>query len=239
MPCLNRPKNEAKSTNLASWCRKSDFSFLCADYYGVGRSSGEFQDGSVGRWTSDTLKLIEQEQKSCKSSKVILVGHGVGTWVSFLVASKRPDLIDGIVGMSADPDFTEELLWKKLPEEVKTRIMNDGVYEITWGAEKYPISRKLIEDGRENLILEGGKNSLPVKCPVRLIHSISDEEVDYTFALKLVDNCISDNASVLLLKDSCHNMEDERDFKAMRTMVSEVIDSNVEGRFDLTSPGSG
>ena len=32
-------------------------------------------------------------------SKPVLVGHGVGTWISVLVASQRPDLIHGIVGM--------------------------------------------------------------------------------------------------------------------------------------------
>ena len=66
-----------------------------------------------------------------------------------------PHLVSGIVGMSADPDFTEELLWKTLSEEVKTKIMNDGVYEITWGINKYPITRNLIEDGRKNLLLAG------------------------------------------------------------------------------------
>ena len=66
-----------------------------------------------------------------------------------------PNLVSGIVGMSADPDFTEELLWKTLSEDVKTKIMNDGVYEITWGINKYPITRNLIEDGRKNLLLAG------------------------------------------------------------------------------------
>jgi hypothetical protein len=59
--------------------------------------------------------------------------------------------------MGADPDFTEELLWKKLPEEVKNKIMNEGMAEITWGTEKYPISKSLIEDGRNNLLLTGTK----------------------------------------------------------------------------------
>ena len=48
-----------------------------------------------------------------------------------MVAKSRPDLTGGIVGISADPDFTEELLWKRLPEETKEKIMNDVLYEIT------------------------------------------------------------------------------------------------------------
>jgi len=51
--------------------------------------------------------------------------------------------------------------------------------------ESYPISRTLIEDGRNNLILRGGTDSLPLTCPVRLIHSQSDEEVPYETAIKV------------------------------------------------------
>ena len=92
-----------------------------------------------------------------RQGQVVLVGHGVGAWIAFLVASQRPDLVSGIVGLAADPDFTEELLWKTLDEEVKNKIMNDGQCEIKWGNDKYLISRNLIEDGRKNLLLTGGK----------------------------------------------------------------------------------
>ena len=215
LPCLNRPKNEDKASNLVAWCRRSDYSFICADYYGVGRSSGTFEDGTVGRWARDTITLIESVIKK----KVVLVGHGVGAWVSFIIASKKPDLVSGIVGLSADPDFTEELLWKNLDDNVKEKIMSDGLHEITWGNTKYPISRKLIEDGRENLLLGGVANSYPVTCPVRLIHSISDEEVNYSYALKLVENIQSKDAVVTLLKDSNHSMEDDIDMRTMRNCI--------------------
>jgi pimeloyl-ACP methyl ester carboxylesterase len=63
-----------------------------------------------------TLQLIEAV---CPDNKVVLVGGGVGGWVSILIALQRPDLVAGIVGLGADPDFTENLLWKELPEETK------------------------------------------------------------------------------------------------------------------------
>ena len=92
-----------------------------------------------------------------KQGKTILVGHGVGAWISFIIASRRPDLVRGVVGIAADPDFTEELLWKGLSEEVKNTIMTEGSALIKWGGSKYPISKKLIEDGRLNLLLPGGE----------------------------------------------------------------------------------
>lgn len=236
LPGLIRQKNEAKTINLKSLCKKLGVTFLCADYVGVGKSSGNFIDGSVSRWASDTIELIENLLP--KQRKVILVGHGVGTWISIVVAKQRPDLISGIVGMAADPDFTEELLWKKLDETTKLKIMNEGVCNITWGSEIYPISRNLIEDGRNNLLLAGTKNSVDIKCPLRLIHGLKDEEVPFTFALKLAENVKSDDVSVTLLKNSNHALDSEEDFKAMRSMINDVIDTDF-GFYDLTSPGSG
>ena len=239
LPGLIRQKNEAKATNLQAFCRRNDLTYFCADYLGVGRSSGAFEDGSVGKWASDSIMLMESVLDVGKSSgKVILVGHGVGAWVSMLVASKRPDLVSGIVGLSADPDFTEELLWKTLPEDKKQEIMNKGVAEITWGTEKYKISRKLIEDGRENLLLRGQPGSIPVRCPVRLVHSLNDEEVPFALALKLAENCASTDTTVCLVKGSSHALDREADMNTMRHMIWEVLDA-FKGEFDLRSPGSG
>ena len=50
--------------------------------------------GTVSRWTEDTIFLIE---RLITKSPVILVGSGVGGWISLLVASKRPDLVAGLV----------------------------------------------------------------------------------------------------------------------------------------------
>ena len=85
----------------------------------------------MSRWASDTIALMEAVLTG-NSEKTVLVGHGVGAWISFVVAQKRPDLVAGIVGMAADPDFTEELLWKKLPEDVKNRIVSSLHARAKW-----------------------------------------------------------------------------------------------------------
>lgn len=235
LPGLVREKNEGKSISLQSYCKKADYTFISADYYGVGRSEGHFAQGTVSRWTEDSIELIERVLDT-KRERIFLFGHGLGAWISFLIAVRRPDLVRGIVGVSADPDFTEELLWKQLSDEVKHKIMQDGVCEITWGQEKYPITRSLIEDARMNLLLAGSVN---VTCPVRLLHSLSDEEVPYSFALRLAENLASEDTRVVLMKGVAHEMEGEREFLAMRALLDEVVTAARESEIDLTSPGSG
>jgi pimeloyl-ACP methyl ester carboxylesterase len=210
LPGLSEKKNQALSTNLQSFCKKNEFSFLCADYFGIGRSDGKLSDGCVSRWASDTITLLDKLLSKENNDKAILVGRGVGAWISFVVAAKRPDRVAGIVGMAADPDFTEELLWKSFDEDMKKKITSaadDATFEITWGQEKYTISKNLIMDGRKNLLLSGSAGSVPVKCPIRLIHGVYDEEVPYTIALKLLENCKSRDGQLVLLKTSSHAME--------------------------------
>ncbi len=207
---------------------------MCADYYGVGRSDGKFSDGNLSRWTGDSVKLMESV---LPGQKFVVVGAGVGGWISVLLAKERPDLVAGVVGLAADPDFTEDLLWATLSEEDKTAIMDQGVKEINWGEASYPISRSLIEDGRKNLILRSGKAGLNIECPVRIIHSMNDEEVPFQTALTLADCISTPDVVVTLTKDSKHQLDAEEDFRRMRNAVEDIFDSVLE--FDLRSPASG
>jgi pimeloyl-ACP methyl ester carboxylesterase len=185
---------------------KEGHHFICADWYSRGDSCGEVMDATLTRWTSDIIRLLDEcapdVEGGTGGTKAILVGAGVGVWVAVLVAMQRPDLARGLVGIGGDPDFTEDLLWKELPEDVKDEIMTKGVKEITWGRLNavYPITRSLIEDGRKNLVLRGGPGSLPIKCPVRLIHSINDEEVPVETSTKLAECVESQNCVISMPK---------------------------------------
>ncbi|CAN0216545.1 unnamed protein product, partial [Phaeothamnion confervicola] len=130
LPAFDSPKNDLKATIIERLCSTMGRTYLSADWYGVGRSTGDFSKGTVTRWAEDTIKLIEAV---APTKKCVLVGGGVGGWVSVLVALRRPDLVCGLVGLAADPDFTESLLWKYLPEEKKAEIMEKGTSNVTWG----------------------------------------------------------------------------------------------------------
>lgn len=238
LPGLLKEKSDLKSINLQSLCKKEDFTFLSADYLGVGRSGGSFSDATISKWTDDIIYLIDTLLQPIKI-KPIFVGHALGAWITFLIAKKRPDLVGGIVGISSDPDFTEELLWKTLSPEIKERIMNEGEHEITWGNERYPITRNLIEDGRKNLILNGEKGSFKLKCAVRLLHAMYDEEVPYSFALRLTEICSTDDIALSLVKSASHEMDGEEEIKLMRSMIFDLMTVFREGEYDLTSPASG
>lgn len=216
--CLNNladVKLNEKSTEVFEYCRKENKNFLCFDWFGRGESTGKLMEATISRWTEDTIHFLENEATHVKGGiagvKAALVGVGVGGWVAVLVALRRPDLVRGIVGLSADPDFTEDLLWNQLPEEEKDAIMRDGFREVKWGGreEVYPITSSLIIDGRKNLVLRGGKDSLEIMCPVRLIHSLEDEEVPYSVPLRLADAIQTNNIRVIMPKVGGHDLQED------------------------------
>ena len=236
LPAFDTPKNDLKASIIERYCRNSGHTYISADWYGCGSSTGNFEDGTLSRWTEDTIYLLENVGKGKKTT---LVGGGVGGWVALLVAVQRPDLVAGIVGLAADPDFTERLLWAQLPEETKDKIMKEGVADVPWGSmgTMYTISRALIEDGRKNLVLTGDPGRLPVTCPVRLVHGLRDEEVPHSVAIELSKRLASRDVVISLIKGGHHNLDDQRDFPVIRTAVRECVEAFFE--FDIASTAAG
>lgn len=66
LPCLFRSKNSAKSANLLQFAKRKGVGFVSADYHGVGRSSGTFQDASLSIWKEDCISLLEVRERNRK-----------------------------------------------------------------------------------------------------------------------------------------------------------------------------
>jgi pimeloyl-ACP methyl ester carboxylesterase len=79
--------------------------------------------------------------------------------------------------------MTEALLWAEADWEARAAIMDEGQWlrPSDYG-EPYPITRKLIEDGRRHLILDEG---IEVACPVRILQGEDDPDVPWEHALAL------------------------------------------------------
>eukprot|EP00186_Timspurckia_oligopyrenoides_P003158 CAMPEP_0182444374 /NCGR_PEP_ID=MMETSP1172-20130603/2842_1 /TAXON_ID=708627 /ORGANISM="Timspurckia oligopyrenoides, Strain CCMP3278" /LENGTH=338 /DNA_ID=CAMNT_0024639913 /DNA_START=74 /DNA_END=1090 /DNA_ORIENTATION=+ len=226
----------AKINALQMQCRRKNQTFLVADYSGTGRSKGDFAEGTVSRWLSE-IEAVLDEVLDRSRNKVVLVGSGIGGWIMVHLAMRRPDQVVGLVGLSADPDFTEELLLPALTDEQRQTLEKDGMIDLTWGYRNYPIHKALIEDGKKMVVLNGGSNSIAVKCPVRLIQGMADEEIPTRFAFDLVDKLQSKDVNVTFVKNGDHALELDDDFARMWYAVCDVSDRYFE--FDLGSPASG
>jgi pimeloyl-ACP methyl ester carboxylesterase len=203
-------KSGEKALAVENFCRDRGQAFVRFDASGHGQSGGTFEEGSIGQWANDAVSVLD----SLTDGPQILVGSSMGGWTMLLAALARRQRVVGLLGLAAAPDFTEELMFDSFSLEQKQSLLREGrvLIEDAYGNEPYPITRLLIEDGRQNLLLQGPINLF---CPVRLIHGLRDDDVPWRTALRLQDHLSSDDVEVTLVKSSGHRLSEPADITRM------------------------
>ncbi len=140
-----------KALFLEDYCRGRGRAYVRFDYFGHGRSSGDFALGTIGRWREDAIAVID----SLTEGPQILVGSSMGGWIMLLSALARGERIAALVGIAPAPDFTQELLPARLTPEQHRTLEEEGavVLPSDYDPAGYPYTRALIEDGRRHLLL--------------------------------------------------------------------------------------
>ncbi|MCI5086493.1 MAG: alpha/beta hydrolase, partial [Rhodovulum sp.] len=139
-----------KAVFLEDWAKQQGRAFLRFDYSGHGESSEAFEDGAIGDWAEDAREVLTHLTEGPQ----VLVGSSMGGWISLLTARAMPERVCGLVGIAAAPDFTEDSMWAGFDEAQRAALMRDGRVELPSDYDTpYTITRRLIEDGRNNLVL--------------------------------------------------------------------------------------
>jgi pimeloyl-ACP methyl ester carboxylesterase len=147
----------------------------------------------------------------------VLVGSSMGGWIALLVALARPGRVAGLVGIAAAPDFTERLMWQAMSPRERERLMGEGVLHVpSQYGEPYPITRRLIEDGRRRLLLDA---PIPLDCPVRLLHGQRDPDVPWETALRVAERLSGTDVQVTLVKDGDHRLSRPQDLALLERVL--------------------
>ena len=189
-----------KAGALEAWASELGRAFVSFDYFGHGRSSGDFRDGTVSQWLADSLAVIDRLTEGPQ----ILVGSSMGGFLALHVALARPERVAGLLLVAPATDFTEALLWQSYPPHVRQRILTDGewLWPSAYDDEPYPITRRLIEDGRLHLLLGG---PIPIAAPVRIVQGMADPDVPWPHAMRLAE-ALGPDTQVTLVKNGDHRL---------------------------------
>ena len=103
-----------KPKAFLNFAKKNKLGFLALEYSGHGKSSGEFTNGNISKWTKETSVLIK---KIVKKNKIILVGSSMGAWISLNQFKFFKKQIIGFLGIGSAPEFLEKLMWKKFSKK--------------------------------------------------------------------------------------------------------------------------
>ena len=205
-----------KAVALETACREAGRAFIRFDYRGHGESSGRFEDGTIGAWADDAIAVLD----TLTTGPQILVGSSMGGWIMLLAALARPDRMRGLVGVASAPDFTEDLVWDRLNDDVRRTLRREGVWrQPSAYGDPVPITLRLIEEGRGHLLLGG---SIPIKVPVRLLHGMRDLEVPWQTSQKLLEAMESEDVQLHLVKDGDHRLSRPQDLRLIESFVTDL-----------------
>lgn len=204
-----------KAVHLEAWARAQGRAFLRFDYSGHGESSEAFTDGCIGDWFEDACAAI-----GLMSGPIVLVGSSMGGWISLLVARAMPDRIAGLVTIAAAPDFTEDSMWAGFDVDQKAQLATEGQVALPSDyGDPYIITKRLIEDGRNHLVL---RDPLSLPFPVRFLQGTADADVDMTVALRLLDHAQGPDMSLTLVDGADHRFSDKACLDMITTGVADV-----------------
>jgi pimeloyl-ACP methyl ester carboxylesterase len=194
------------------------------DYSGHGASGGRFEDGTISRWLEESLAVFDTT-----IGDQILIGSSMGGWISLLLARAHlakvgcaASRIRGLVLIAPAADFTEELMWAGFPDEVRRRIEEKGVFfaPSAYSDAPYPITRALIEDGRNHLLLGA---DIDIGCPVTILQGTADESVPWRHAVRLVTRLTADDVNLTLVKGGDHRLSEPADLARLMKAIDDMV----------------
>ena len=207
-----------KAKYLKNFSNKNKVNLLLFEYSGHGRSSGQFIDFSIKNWVEDSRLIIK---RLIKKNKIILIGSSMGVWIGILLIKFFYKRIKGFIGIAAAPDFTKELIWKKLKIFEKNKIRKGKIYKLKSSYNNfYPITKKFIFDTKKLLVL-----NKKIKCnfPVELLHGLKDSSVPWFYSIRLIKTLISKKLNLTIINDGDHSLSRAKDLKKLDLAIKNII----------------
>ena len=197
--------------------------FLRFDYSGHGASSGDFADGCIGDWAEDAMAAIT----ALTNGPQVLVGSSMGGWIALLTARAMPDRVTGLVGIAAAPDFTEDSLWADMTMAERDALQSLGhiARPSDYADEPYVFTRRLIEDGRDHLVLRA---PLHLPFPTRFLQGTADADVPVSVALRLIDHATGPDIWLTLVKGADHRFSTPDCLALVGAAVEDILQRSAD-----------
>ncbi len=209
--------NGTKAVAIEKYLSESEIGYIRFDCRGHGQSEGNFPEFGIDDWADDASLIINKLTKE----PVILIGSSMGGWSMLLNAIRHPKKVCGLIGIAPAPDFTESILQNFNDEEL-LQLSSKGYVEIPsdYGDNPYIISKKLINSGKENLLLN---SKIKINCPVHILHGGQDKDVPIETSLKIMEQIESEDVKLTAVKSANHQFSEEQNLKLIFDAIKEMI----------------
>lgn len=212
-----------KAEALDAWAARSGHAFLRHDYSGHGESGGDFRDGTISKWLSQSLDAFAR----FTSGKQILVGSSMGAWIALRMVEElrkgADSRVAGLILLAPAPDFTFELMEPQLKKTQRRDLEKKGFFEVRseYSPDPNIYTRALFEDGEKNRVMKG---PIDTHCPVHILQGLADPDVPHTHALKLASCLPSDDVTLSLIPDGDHRLSRPQDLEMLVAAVEGMME---------------
>ena len=195
------------------------------DYSGHGRSGGDFARGTISRWLEEAEAVFATTR-----GPQIVIGSSMGGWLALLLAralrARSEARIAGMVLIAPAVDMTE-LMLAQMPKKYRRLLDKQGHVDVPseYSTEPYRISRQLIEDGRQHLLLG---RAIEVGCPIAVLQGARDRDVPREHAARLVQHLLTDPLTFTLIPDGEHRLSRPQDLALLEAAIEHVIEGKRE-----------
>jgi pimeloyl-ACP methyl ester carboxylesterase len=205
-----------KALHLEAACRARGQQYTRLDYRGHGQSGGVFAEAGISDWAGDAAAVIQ----AVTSGPQVLVGSSMGGWVMLLTANRMGARVQGLVGIAPAPDFVLRMEAALSPVQ-KAELEQQGFTSrpTPYSDQPYIISKRLIDDGKANLVLTDGH---AFTGPVRILHGMEDDAVPWQESLTLMDKLASADVRITYVKGGDHRLSEPDQLQMLDTAVCEV-----------------
>ncbi len=206
-----------KPKNFLNFAKKNKLNFLAIEYSGHGKSSGNFTDGNISKWSRETHFLIK---KIIQKNKFYLIGSSMGAWISLIQFKFFRKQIKGFLGIGSAPEFLEGLMWNKFTKKMKNEIKKKGVINLRHGDYEYPITLQLIKNGRKNKVLNKKINQ---STKVTMVHGSKDKSVPINYSRKVLKIFKNAKKKLLIVKNGDHSLSTPKYLKLLNKELKLII----------------
>lgn len=221
-------RSDMASTKAAALAAFADgrYGYTRFDYSGHGRSGGAFEDGTLGAWLDEAVAVFLRRTVGPQ----VVIGSSMGGYIALLLLRRlmhlpgaQADRIKAIILIAPAWDMTEELMWKAFSAEQRADLLAQGVYlrPSDYG-EPYPITARLIEEGRNHLI--GGTPMDPGR-PVHIFQGLLDDAVPPAHTRRLLLLLPGSNVTLEEVADGDHRLSRPQDIAALCQAVARLADA--------------
>ena len=112
-------------------------------------------------------------------------------------------------------------MWAAMTDGEREILLRTGVLLTpSQYGDPIPVTRSLIEDGRNHLLLGG---PIAIQAPVRLLQGEQDPDVPWQTALRLAERLETEDVQVTLIKDGEHRLSRPGDLALLRRTLAALL----------------